>query len=66
MALHSSILAYKIPWIEDSGRLQSMDPHGAGHDWATEEQEQYQGLDFPKVLCTYWEELSEISENAHP
>ena len=24
MATHSSILAWKIPWIEESGRLQSM------------------------------------------
>ena len=25
MATHSSILAWKIPWIEESGRLQSME-----------------------------------------
>ena len=25
MATHSSILAWKIPWTEDPGRLQSMD-----------------------------------------
>ena len=25
MATHSSILAWKIPWTEESGRLQSMD-----------------------------------------
>jgi len=24
MATHSSILAWKIPWVEESGRLQSM------------------------------------------
>ena len=24
MAIHSSILAWKIPWMEESGRLQSM------------------------------------------
>ena len=24
MATHSSILAWRIPWIEESGRLQSM------------------------------------------
>ena len=24
MAIHSSILAWRIPWTEDSGRLQSM------------------------------------------
>jgi len=26
MATHSSILAWKIPWIEEPGRLQSMGP----------------------------------------
>ena len=33
MATHSSILAYKIPWTEESGRLQSMESQ-IGHDWA--------------------------------
>ena len=26
MAIHSSILAWKIPWVEESGRPQSMGP----------------------------------------
>ena len=26
MAIHSSILAWKIPWTEETGRLQSMGP----------------------------------------
>ena len=26
MTTHSSILAWKIPWTEESGRLQSMEP----------------------------------------
>ena len=32
---HSSILAWKIPWTEESGRLQSMGSLRVGHDWAT-------------------------------
>ena len=32
MAPHSSILAWKIPWIEEPGRLQSMGLQGVGHD----------------------------------
>ena len=28
MATHSSILAWKIPWMEDPGRLQSVGSHG--------------------------------------
>ena len=32
MATHSSILAWKIPWIEEPGGLQSMDSQRVGHD----------------------------------
>ena len=32
MALHSSTLAWKIPWMEEQGRLQSMGLLRIGHD----------------------------------
>ena len=32
MATHSSILAWKIPWTEECGRLQSMGSQRVGHD----------------------------------
>ena len=32
MATHFSILAWKIPWTEEPGRLQSMGSHGVGHN----------------------------------
>ena len=32
MASHYSILAWKIPWIEESGGLQSMGSQRVGHD----------------------------------
>ena len=35
MAPHSSTLAWKIPWIEKPGRLQSMGSRRIGHDWVT-------------------------------
>ena len=35
MATHSSILAWKIPWTDEPGRLQSMGLLGVRHDWAT-------------------------------
>ena len=35
MATHSSTLAWKILWMEEPGRLQSMGSLGVGHDWAT-------------------------------
>ena len=31
MAAHSSILAWKIPWMEEPGRLQSMGSQRVGH-----------------------------------
>ena len=35
MATHFSILAWKIPWTEEPGRLQSMGLRRVRHDWAT-------------------------------
>ena len=32
MATHSCILAWKIPWTEEPGRLQSMGLQGVGHN----------------------------------
>ena len=35
MAARSSTIAWKIPWTEEPGRLQSMGSQRVGHDWAT-------------------------------
>ena len=35
MALHSSTLAWKIPWMEEPDRLQSMASRRVRHNWAT-------------------------------
>ena len=35
MATHSSTLAWKIPWMKEPGRLQSLGLQRVGHDWAT-------------------------------
>ena len=35
MAPHSSTLAWKIPWTEEPGGLQSMGSQRVGHDWVT-------------------------------
>ena len=35
MATHSSTLVWKIPWMEEPGRLQSMGLQRVGHDWVT-------------------------------
>ena len=44
MATHSSILAWEIPWTEESGRLQSMGSQRLTHDLATEQQPHIHGL----------------------
>ena len=35
LAPHSSTLAWKIPWMEEPGRLQSMGSQRVGHDLTT-------------------------------
>ena len=35
MTTHSSILAWKIPWTEEPGRLQFMGSQRARHAWVT-------------------------------
>ena len=35
MATHSSILSWRIPWMEEPGGLQSMGSQRVGHDWVT-------------------------------
>ena len=42
MTTHSSILAWKISWTEEPGRLQSMELQRVGYDLATKQQQ------FPK------------------
>ena len=32
MAIHSSVLAWRIPWTEEPGELQSIGSHRVGHD----------------------------------
>ena len=35
MATHSSILAWRVPWTEEPGGLQSMGSQRVGHDLVT-------------------------------
>ena len=51
MATHSSILAWRIPWTEEPGRLQSTVSQRGGHDWAL-------SLHFTSVLNFYYSVLS--------
>ena len=47
MAIHSSTLAWKIPWKEEPDRLQSMGSQRVGHDWATSLSLHYLGAKWP-------------------
>ena len=38
MATHSQILAWRMPWTEEPGGLQSMESQRVGHNLATEQQ----------------------------
>ena len=40
MATHSSILAWRLPWTEEPGGLQSTKLQGVGQDLAIEQQQQ--------------------------
>ena len=39
MATHSSVLAWRIPWTEEPGGLQSIGSQRVGHDLATKQQQ---------------------------
>ena len=41
-ATHSSILAWRIPWTEEPGRLQPMGSQGVRSDLVTKQQQQQQ------------------------
>ena len=47
MATHSRILAWRIPWTEEPGGLQSMEPERVLHDLVTEQQH------FNIYMCTW-------------
>ena len=43
------ILAWRIPWTEEPGRLQSMKSQGVGHNWVTNTQEDVRQFDIVKM-----------------
>ena len=49
MATHSNILAWRIPWTEEPGRLQSMGSQRVRHDLVTEQQ-QYTYVDRHRLI----------------
>ena len=58
MATCSSSLAWKILWVGEPGRLQSMGLQGVRHDWATEQ------MCYERVSASF--KLSDILIMSHP
>ena len=74
MAPHSSTLAWKIPWTEEPGRLQSMGSLGVRHDWATSlslscigegngNPLQYSCLENPRDGGAWWATVSGVAQS---
>ena len=58
MATHSSTLAWRIPWREEPGRLQSMGSQRVGHNWVT-------SLHFKGHLVSYlFQECTQLKHTA--
>ena len=53
MATHSSVLAWRIPWTEKPGRLQSMGSHRVGHDWSDLAAAAATKVLFPKLVLKF-------------
>ena len=72
MATHSSTLAWKIPWTEEPGRLQSMGSLGVRHDWETSLSRIGEGngnplqrscLENPRDGGAWWAALCEVAQS---
>ena len=61
MATHSSILAWKIQWMEEPGRLQSMGSQRVGHDWATSLLRAYQWAQCRRHTHTHTQSIKTCS-----
>ena len=61
MATHSSILAWRIPWTEAPGGLQSRGSQRVGHNWATKHSTQYL---WPTSSC-FWSASQSNKQHQH-
>ena len=60
MATHSSVLAWRIPWTEESSKLQSMWSRKVGHNWATNMLD-----DIPNTLTSILRPLFPVTFSSH-
>ena len=54
MATHSSILAWRIPWTEEPGGLQSTGSQRVRHDWASDLTWESKRIPEKHLLLLYW------------
>ena len=66
MASHSSILAWRIPWTEKPGGLQSMGSQRVGHDWATNTHITHTHISPSSLDSNLWFILPSISHDELP
>ena len=58
MAVHSSILAWKIPWMEGPGRIQSVGLQRVRHDLLTENGRGWMAVSlFATVIIIFYHQL---------
>ena len=60
MATHSSILAWRIPWREELGKLESMGSQRVEHDWATKHTHSHSTLFREGSLLLWLNHLAKI------
>ena len=69
MVTHSSILAWRIPWTEEDGGLQSMGSQRVRHDWAARHARRHSNV-YPQCLkhtrdfrnIRHWKNVSKVNE----
>ena len=66
MAIHSSTLAWKIPWTEEAGRLQSIGSQRVGNDWVAKltfigSMSSVQSLSQVRLFATPWTAAHQVS-----
>jgi len=66
MATHSSILAWRIPWIEEPGGVQSMGLQRVGYNWASNTFTSFLVLQkCPDLLCVFLRQSQDFAPRLH-
>ena len=65
MAIHPSILAWRIPWTEETGRLQSIGSQRVRHSLATKQQFHLLFIAHGNVLENFLDQFSSTAEHLY-